>query len=82
MFEDFIGRNIPAYAILSHTWGAEEVTFQAMVDPSSRSLKGYKKVEKTCGLTKAIGLSYAWIDTCCTSLFVAHGNGVASWAGK
>jgi len=65
LFEDFIGQDIPAYAILSHTWGPEEVTFQAMVDPSSRSLKGYKKIEMTCRLAKAAGLSYAWIDTCC-----------------
>ena len=25
-FEEFIGRNIPKYAILSHTWGKDEVT--------------------------------------------------------
>jgi hypothetical protein len=28
---EFFGEKIPEYAILSHTWGAEEVTFQDMV---------------------------------------------------
>jgi hypothetical protein len=26
--EDFIGLEIPKYAILSHTWGTDEVTLQ------------------------------------------------------
>jgi hypothetical protein len=26
--EQFFGSDIPLYAILSHTWGTEEVTFQ------------------------------------------------------
>jgi len=29
-FEEFIGSDIPKYAILSHTWGDEEISFQEM----------------------------------------------------
>jgi Heterokaryon incompatibility protein (HET) len=65
LFEEFIGTNIPAYAILSHTWGEEEVSFKDMTtDPSYKSKKGYEKISITCQLAKADGFQYAWIDTC------------------
>jgi hypothetical protein len=65
-FEEFIGTNIPAYAILSHTWDEEEVSFKDMTtEPSCRSTKGYAKISMACQLAKADGLQYAWIDTCC-----------------
>jgi len=64
--EEFIGTNIPAYAILSHTWGEEVVSYKDMTaNPSYRSKKGYAKISMTCQLAKADGLQYAWIDTCC-----------------
>jgi hypothetical protein len=66
LFEEFIGTNIPPYAILSHTWGEEEVSFKDMVsEPSYRSKKGYAKISMACQLAKADELQYAWIDTCC-----------------
>ena len=66
LFEEFIGTNIPPYAILSHTWGEEEVSFKDMTtDPSYRSKKGYTKIAMTCQLANADGLQYAWVDTCC-----------------
>jgi hypothetical protein len=61
-------RSVPAYAILSHTWGDNEVSFRDMTELSheQRTLKGgYKKVQKCC--TKALdwGLEWIWMDTCC-----------------
>ncbi|KAK3988420.1 beta transducin [Cladorrhinum sp. PSN332] len=54
------------YAILSHTWGAEEVSLQDFADPEKRKRKGgYAKIKKTCDLAKSRGLKYAWVDTCC-----------------
>jgi len=32
--EPFYGDDIPSYAILSHTWGAEEVSFQEFAEPA------------------------------------------------
>jgi hypothetical protein len=67
-FEEFIGTNIPAYAILSHTWSEEEVSFKDMTattEPLYMSKKGYAKISMACQLAKADGLQYAWIDTCC-----------------
>lgn len=54
------------YAVLSHTWGDDEVTFEDMRSPGIvETKKGYIKVRKTCerALQHRIGL--AWIDTCC-----------------
>ncbi|KAF9875918.1 37s ribosomal protein rsm22 [Colletotrichum karsti] len=60
--------NKPPYAILSHTWGAdeEEISFQ---DVESGNISGKEfgkfKLEKCCKQAKEDGLNYAWIDTCC-----------------
>lgn len=54
------------YAILSHTWGDEEVTykdFSNIEEVTSKS--GYEKISKTCQLALLRGLPYVWIDTCC-----------------
>ncbi|KAL1613223.1 hypothetical protein SLS60_001455 [Paraconiothyrium brasiliense] len=53
-------KNIPRYAILSHTWGtdADEVTFQEMLidpddrPPSTTSKAGYQKILKTCEIAQ------------------------------
>ena len=63
--EEFMGRT-PPYAILSHTWGAEEVTFQEFHHPGIRQKKsGFNKIALTCTQAKRDGLKYAWVDTCC-----------------
>jgi hypothetical protein len=59
--------NIPCYAILSHTWGAddEEVTFKDLESGSYKSQAGYTKI-RFCGeQAKTDGLQYFWVDTCC-----------------
>ena len=64
---EFVGKNIPRYAILSHTWGAddEEVTFKDLVDGISKSKAGYSKI-CFCGKQAADdGLQFFWVDTCC-----------------
>jgi hypothetical protein len=42
--------NIPPYAILSHTWGADadEVTFRDLMDGTGKSKAGYDKI-RFCG---------------------------------
>lgn len=63
--EEFYPSQAPPYAILSHTWDHEEVTFRDMSSPSASSKKGYAKIVETCRLAKLDHLDYAWIDTCC-----------------
>ncbi|KAM5353836.1 hypothetical protein ACJ41O_000486 [Fusarium nematophilum] len=54
------------YAILSHTWEEEEVSFQEFQDlDSAWTKKGFAKIEQTCLLAKQQGFHYAWVDTCC-----------------
>ena len=65
MTED-IEKNIPRYAILSHTWKEkEEVSFKEMMDGTGTSKEGYKKI-KFCGdQAMRDGIEYFWVDTCC-----------------
>ncbi|PYI01511.1 ankyrin [Aspergillus sclerotiicarbonarius CBS 121057] len=54
--EELSGDKIRSYAILSHTWGKEEVTLQEMDQT-------YKMRRKVIG--RMHGLNHAWVDTCC-----------------
>ncbi|KAK0639829.1 heterokaryon incompatibility protein-domain-containing protein, partial [Cercophora newfieldiana] len=59
------------YAVLSHTWGNEELTFaefRSLTGTNSDSLKdtrGYQKIRKTCELARQSNIPYVWVDTCC-----------------
>ena len=53
------------YAILSHTWEEQEVTYALIGTDEAKGMKGYSKIERTCRQAKANGLKYAWVDTCC-----------------
>jgi len=63
---DFI-TNIPAYGILSHTWGddGDEVTFKDLTKGSGKSKAGYAKIQFCAKQAAADGLKYFWVDTCC-----------------
>ncbi|KAH7383015.1 heterokaryon incompatibility protein-domain-containing protein, partial [Cadophora sp. MPI-SDFR-AT-0126] len=64
---NFVGDDIPHYAVLSHTWGpdGEEVTFKDIWACTAGSKAGYTKV-KFCGENAAKdALEYFWVDTCC-----------------
>jgi len=62
--EEFIGSQIPKYAILSHTWEDDEVSFKDLNEGIYKHKKGFIKIAKTCELAAASGLKYAWVDTC------------------
>ncbi|ROW08517.1 hypothetical protein VMCG_03274 [Cytospora schulzeri] len=67
-FADFIDADTaPQYAILSHTWGKEEVTYSDMQTNRrlSQSKLGFKKIKYCASQTIEDGLEYFWIDTCC-----------------
>ena len=53
---------MPPYAILSHTWGPDELTFKNMEQ------KGYvpsKKIDGCCKQALKDELNFVWVDTCC-----------------
>lgn len=68
VFEEFlgeIGAGIPTYAILSHTWGAEEISYEDYINKDVSSKKCYDKIHDCCRLVESEGFQYVWIDTCC-----------------
>ncbi|GAB7323774.1 hypothetical protein MBLNU13_g07231t1 [Cladosporium sp. NU13] len=62
---EFFGDQIPPYAILSHTWLDDEVTFQDLQRGQYEHKLGYRKIHLTCQQAKRDGLSWCWVDTCC-----------------
>ncbi|RYP52195.1 hypothetical protein DL768_002637 [Monosporascus sp. mg162] len=64
---EYIGTNIPRYAVLSHTWGAddEEVTFKDVMDGTGKSKAGCSKIYFCGKQAAADGLKFFWVDTCC-----------------
>ncbi|KAI1758123.1 heterokaryon incompatibility protein-domain-containing protein [Xylaria castorea] len=59
------GEEVPPYAILSHTWNKEEVSFSDFQDGKGPSLRGYEKICACCRQAASDGLDDVWIDTCC-----------------
>jgi hypothetical protein len=60
-------RDIPPYAILSHTWGAahDEVTFKDLTEGLGKSKAGYEKLAFCAKQAMDDGLKFFWVDTCC-----------------
>jgi hypothetical protein len=69
--EEFMG-GTPTYAILSHTWGKNEVLLQEWVDWQSgkdqaiiEAKEGHKKILAFCNLARRYNHEYVWVDTNC-----------------
>ena len=64
--EEFIQGSIPPYAILSHRWGSEELSFKEVLkNRVDKKKKGYKKLEDACRVAAGYNVGYLWNDTCC-----------------
>ena len=77
-FEEFYDDQIPRYAILSHRWGPDEVSYQDFLAGRETGGSGYKKILQACQIAAAGGYQvrsdprllstpsvWIWIDTCC-----------------
>ena len=66
--KEFHGEGIPPYAILSHTWGDDEVTFDDFTSSESKGQEkeGWRKIYSCCTQAAKDSLEYSWIDTCCS----------------
>ncbi|KAG4439200.1 hypothetical protein IFR05_005321 [Cadophora sp. M221] len=62
---EFFDDDIPDYAILSHRWGPEEVTFRELTDGTSKGKAGYGKIQFCGAQARRDSLEYFWVDTCC-----------------
>lgn len=66
MNEDLDEDQVPPYAILSHTWEADqEVTFEDLNRMGMRSKNGYKKLRFCREQVERDGLQHFWVDSCC-----------------
>lgn len=74
-FRDF-GHRMPdrPYAILSHRWGEDELTYRQYLSLDKAELRRQARPEHSTGLGKILwgcfmarsnGIPYFWIDTCC-----------------
>ena len=61
----FTGTDIPAYAILSHTWGKGEVSLQEVENGTGKNKNGWEKINFCANQADADNLGYIWVDTCC-----------------
>jgi hypothetical protein len=81
--------DIPAYAILSHTWGddKDEVDFDDLKHKSFKNKAGYAKI-RFCGeQAKKDNVDYFWVDTCCINKannteYSEAINSMFRWYGK
>ena len=62
---EFLGDQVPPYAILSHTWEDGEVSFHYMRDSAGKGLRGLAKITGCCRQAREDELDWVWIDTCC-----------------
>lgn len=63
-FKEFMGDdNLPPYAILSHTWGGDEVTYQEMTSWKPKRRAGYTKIKYSCDQAIKDNLEWVWVDT-------------------
>ncbi|KAH6695431.1 heterokaryon incompatibility protein-domain-containing protein [Plectosphaerella plurivora] len=63
--ESFPPDATPQYAILSHRWTTDEVSFQDMERGTARAKGGFAKLKASCAIARTEGLSHIWVDTCC-----------------
>ncbi|KAJ4271936.1 hypothetical protein NW762_000645 [Fusarium torreyae] len=66
--EFFAGGEVPRYAILSHVWGSDEVTFDdinSVGHDDAFQLDRHSKLRESCNMARSLKLDYLWIDTCC-----------------
>lgn len=64
-----IGPAVPSYAIPSHVWGPEEVSYALTLKLKNRAsaqlLFGFRKLEMSCSQARRDVHYRIWDDTCC-----------------
>ena len=64
-FREFLEYEVPEYAILSHRWIGEEVSFHEFNDPDVQQSGRFSKILNCRSLARSQGYQWVWIDTCC-----------------
>jgi hypothetical protein len=77
----------PPYAILSHRWETDEVSFDDYESGRRLDGPGYEKIVSCCKFASERGREWVWIDTCCidkrSSAELSEAiNSMWEWYGK
>lgn len=62
---EFTQDSLPPYAILSHTWESDEVTFTDLIGGHAQNKAGYRKLVFCADQAARDNLLHFWVDTCC-----------------
>jgi hypothetical protein len=62
--QQFDQEPFPRYAILSHRWGDQEISFQELEAGLGKDKDGYQKIATFCAQARDRGFEWAWVDTC------------------
>ncbi|TEA17882.1 Vegetative incompatibility protein HET-E-1 [Colletotrichum sidae] len=65
--EEFFDSDRPPYAILSHTWGRDEVNFQEWLQWEQEAKRGFQKIKSSCQVACRHNFRYIWVDTNCVN---------------
>ncbi|KAL8832892.1 MAG: hypothetical protein Q9170_004694 [Blastenia crenularia] len=69
-FKEFFDKDVPPYAIISHRWEEEEVSFKEfkkglIYNESGQIRSGMNKIRASCDMAQSRNQQWVWIDTCC-----------------
>ena len=64
-FKEFFDDKIPKYAISSHRWIEEEISYKIYKRSKQKNGSSFDKILGLCDLAKQRSLEWVWIDTCC-----------------
>ncbi|KAH7323104.1 heterokaryon incompatibility protein-domain-containing protein [Stachybotrys elegans] len=65
VFEQFHSGRLPSYAILSHTWGDDEVTWDDFQKGTATQKPRFRKIRHSCLQATSEGFEWIWIDSAC-----------------
>ena len=68
--EEYFDKAVPEYAILSHTWGQNEVVLadyeqRIYLKQKRGDTNAVSKIRNFCRLAAVDGYTHIWVDTCC-----------------
>ncbi|KAK4501870.1 hypothetical protein PRZ48_007679 [Zasmidium cellare] len=75
-FGEFFEIEAPPYAILSHRWSTDEITYKDFLKGRNHNSEGFRKVSEFCAFIRDFcfcddseddpqPVDWAWVDTCC-----------------
>ncbi|KAK3675279.1 hypothetical protein LTR78_004789 [Recurvomyces mirabilis] len=65
VFQEFFDEHTPSYAILSHRWGEQEVSYADFLAGRKQDHAGHIKVLNACRIASSNRHDWMWIDTIC-----------------